>query len=232
MQPRLLLATLVLTFAARADFIIESKIESPQFNSPVTVKIKDGKMRSDLPSGPMGAMSSIVDSKTGDSVTLIHGMKSAMKTNANQMKQAMEALTKGLSPGGAPAAPAPVRATGVKEKVGDYECEIYEWANGTSVSRYWIALNHPQAAALKSIEKTMMGSLLASLNTQAPDLSALPGPQIKSETNVAGMKITTTILSIKEAPVEASEFEAPADYQTMAMPTLPAGGGLPAPGAK
>jgi hypothetical protein len=161
-------------------------------------------------------------------------MKSAMKTNANQMKQAMEALTKGLAPG----TPAPVAAkptaTGQKEKVGDYECEIYEWSNGGMTSRYWIALKHPQAAALKSVEKTMMGSLLASLNSQAPDLSTLPGPQIKSETNIAGMKITATILSIKEAPVEAKEFEVPTDYQMMAMPTLPAaGGGLPgAPGAK
>ena len=95
-------------------------------------------------------------------------------------------------------------------------------------------MKHPQAAALKSIEKTMMGSLLSNLNTQAPDLSALPGPQIKSESNIAGMKITATILSIKETPVEAKDFEVPTDYQTMAMPTLPAAGaGLPsAPGAK
>jgi hypothetical protein len=235
MKPHLVLAAAVaFTFAARADFVVESKIESPQFNSAVTTKIKDGKMRSDMPTGPMGAMSSIVDSASGESVTLIHGMKSAMKTNANQMKQTLEALTKGLNPGAPAVAPAKPKATGQKETVNDLECEIYEWNNGGMTSRYWIALKHPQAAALKSIEKKMMGSLLSALNSQAPDLSTLPGPQIKSETNIAGMKITATILSIKEAPVEAKEFEVPTDYQTMAMPTLPAAGaGLPgAPGGK
>jgi hypothetical protein len=52
-----------------------------------------------------------------------------------------------------------------------------------------------------------------------PDTSTLPGPAIKTETSVQGTKITSTINSIKEQNIDAKEFDVPAGYQTMALPT-------------
>ena len=156
------LATALLTLfavASRADIVIESKIESPQMNSAIITKIKNDTMRSDIASGPMGAMSSIIDTKTGASITLIHTQKMAMKTTGEQTKAAI-AMSKQLT-GADPNAPAakPV-ATGQVEKVGEYDCEIYTVKNDTMETKFWVAKNHPQAAALKASEEKMRQGML------------------------------------------------------------------------
>ncbi|MEQ1861294.1 MAG: DUF4412 domain-containing protein [Chthoniobacteraceae bacterium] len=213
------LAALVFTFTASADWVIESKIESPHMNTATTTKVKGDKVRSDIASGPMGAMSSIIDAATGDSVQLLHGQKMAMKTSAAQLKQAME-MAKGLSGAKAGTEPVKPQASGEKEKIGDYSCEIWTWTDGNSVSKFWIAAGHPQAAALKEVEKKMRGGALGGMQ-MGPDMSSLPGPALKTEMTAMGMKTTVTILSIKEQAVDAKEFDVPADYQSMAMPALP-----------
>ena len=220
------------TVAASADLILESKVESPQMNSNVVTKIKSGKVRADL-NGPLGAMSSIIDSVSGDSVQLIHGQKMAMKTSAAQMKQAIE-MSKQAA-GAAPqtnAPPVKPQATGQKEKVGEYECEIYTWTGGGVTSRYWIALKHPQAALLKSAEKEMRSGALGLAMGSGPDMADLPGPALKTEMNVANMKTVSTIVSVKETPVDAADFEVPKDYQMMDMSKIPGAGGPATPAPK
>jgi hypothetical protein len=215
---------------ASADLIVESKVESPQMNSNITTKIKGGKVRADL-TGPMGAMSSIIDSASGDSIQLIHGQKMAMKTSAAQMKQAIEMSKQlsGTAPDKTPAAVKP-QATGQKEKVGEYDCEIYTWTGGGTTSKFWIALKHPQAALLKEAEKQMRSGVLGTV-ASGPDMTSLPGPALKTETQIANMKTVATILSVKETSVDAAEFEVPKDYQAMDMSKGPGAGGpaVPAP---
>lgn len=223
----------IFTVAASADLVIESKIESPQMNSNVTTKLKDGKMRADM-NGPLGAMSAIME-PTGDSVQLIHPQKMAMKTSAEQIKQAIEMSKKlaGATPDAA-AAQTPPKATGQKEKVGDYECEIYTWSGSGVNSRFWIALNHPQGPLLKSAEEQMRKGTMGFAGS-GPDVSKLPGPALKTETVMAnGMKTVATILSIKEATVDPADFQVPKDYQTMDMSKLPGAGApaVPPPAAK
>ena len=218
-----------LTFVASADLIIETKVESPQMKPNMTTKIKGGKMRADM-TGPMGAMSSIMDSASGESVQLIHGQKMAMKTSAEQMKQALE-MSKKLAgatddKSGAQTKP---QATGQKEKVGEHECEIYTWTGSGMSSRFWVALKHPQAALLKEAEKQMRSGALSAMAAAGPDVTALPGPALKTETQIANMKTVATVLSVKEATIDAAEFEVPKDYQTMDMSKLPGAGGAPVP---
>lgn len=212
-------ATLVFVVTASADWVIESKIENPQMNSNTITKIKGDKVRTDIASGPMGAMSSIIDATTGDSVQLLHGQKMAMKTSAAQMKQAME-MAKQMSGVKGDAAPAKPLSTGQKEKVGYFECEIWTWTDGNASSKFWIATNHPQAAALKEMEKKMRGGALGAAQ-MGPDMTVLPGPALKTESSAMGVKTTMTILSIKEQAVDAKDFDVPAGYNAMAMPTLP-----------
>jgi Domain of unknown function (DUF4412) len=218
-----------LTVAASADLIIETKIESPQMNSNMTTKIKGGKVRANL-TGPMGAMSSIIDSATGESVQLIHGQKMAMKTSAEQMRQALEMSKRaaGATPDKEAAQTKP-KATGQKEKIGEYECEIYTWSGSGTTSRFWVALKHPQAALLKAAEKQMRSGALG-MAAMGPDMSDL-GPALKTETEVANMKTVATILSVKEESVDASEFEVPKDYQVMDMSKPGGASAVPAPKA-
>ena len=77
---------LCLAVAVQADLVIESKLESPQINSAITTKIQGEKLRADMSGGALGSMSVILDSKSGDSVNLMHGPKIAMKTSGAQMK--------------------------------------------------------------------------------------------------------------------------------------------------
>jgi len=207
--------TLLYVAAASADWAIETKIESPQLNSNVTMKIKGDKLRMDIASGPVGAMTSIMDTASGDSIQILHAQKMAVKTGSAQTKQAMDAINGGKTG----AAPAP-KATGQMEKVGDYDCEIYTSTDGATTTRVWVAKNHPQAAGLKLVEKQMNKGFLGAVNGGA-DTSNLPGPPLKTEITTAEGKTTITVLSVKEQPLEAGDFEIPAGYQTMAMPTFP-----------
>lgn len=210
---------LILSVYAKADWVIEAKVESPQLNSATVTKIKGDKIRADIASGPLGPMSSIIDGATGDATQLMHAQKMAMKTSAAQMKQMMDFAKKA---GGAPADAAAVKLepTGQKENVGEYECEIWTSGAGAQPSKLWVAANHPNAAALKDAEKKMRSAMIS--GAPAVDTSALPGPVIKSETTIGGMKLSMTILSIKEESIDAKEFDVPADYQTMALPGVPA----------
>lgn len=219
--PAALLALALFATPAFADWVIESKVENPMMNTNTVTKVKGDKVRTDMATGPMGAMSSIIDTASGDSVQLIHAQKMAMKTSAAQMKQAME-MAKQASGVKADAAAVKPQATGQKEKVGAYDCEIWSWTAADTTAKFWVALNHPQAAALKEIDKKTRAGALAGMQT-GPDTTLLPGPAIKTEISAAGTKTTMTILSVKEEAVDAKEFDVPAGYNAMAMPALPGG---------
>lgn len=221
---------LAVSISARADLIIESKVESPQLNTNITTKIKGNDIRADLTS-PMGAISTIINGKTGDSVSLLHGQKMAMKSNAAQTKQAIEMAKQLSGATGKTDAPAKPAATGQKEKVGEYNCEIYALTSGNVSSRFWVASKHPLEAQLKSADQLMRSGALGAATSGNADTTALPGAILKTETTVANTKTVTTVLDVKENPVDAKEFEVPAGYTAMEMPNL-APGGAPAPGAK
>lgn len=211
-----LAVTALFIATASADWVIENKIESPQLNSATTTKVKGDKLRVDIADGPAGAMSSIVDTKSGESIQLMHAQKMAVKTSGAALKQAMDAAKD--KAGVKDSTNAEVKPTGKSEKVGDYDCDIYTWTDGTNTSTLWIAKNHPQAAALKAFEKQMRSGFFGGMQ-MGPDTSKLPGPAIKTETTVQGTKIVSTITGIKEENIDAKEFDVPAGYQTMALPT-------------
>jgi hypothetical protein len=51
---------------------------------------------------------------------------------------------------------------------------------------------------------------------------------VKSEIKMGPKTITNTIVSVKEEPIDAKEFEVPADYKEMASPEFK----FPAPAGK
>lgn len=215
-----LLLPLALIASASADWVLETKIESPQINTTSTTKVKDKKMRIDMEAGPAGAVSSIIDSATGDSIQLMHSQKMAMKMSAAQMKQGLDAAKKAA--GGANDMSNVTFTPAGKETVNGIDCDIYTWtANGIN-ARVWVAKNHPQAASLMQLEKSMKEGPLGKMQT-GPDTTKLNGPTIKTEVVAGGTTTTTTVLSIKEQAVDAKDFEVPAGYQTMALPAGPGG---------
>ena len=209
---------LLLVATASADWVIESNVESPKANGVLTIKVKGDKMRMDIPNERIGAVTSIVDTKTGDTLQIVHAQKAAMKIDGEAMKK-MVANSRdkaGFKDGDANE----MKPTGETEKVGEYDCEIYTWSNGTISKKFWAAKNHPQAAVLKDLEKRMRSGFLGGIQ-MGPDTTTLPGTVIKTETTSPAGNTRSTITSVKEQDLEAKDFEVPEGYQTMAAPVPP-----------
>ena len=224
MKPTLLLIPLLATLAAaRADLVIEQKMESAFQNGNMTMKVKGEKIRTDMEAGPAGAISSIMDLATGDSVTLMHAQKMAMKTSGAQTKQMVETMKKQLGTAADGKSPASKPTdTGKSEKVGNYNAEIYTWTIPTGTYTFWVAKDFPNYAKIKDqLDKVNKAASAGMGQGMGPDYGALPGMTVKALIETAGQKITTTLVSVKEETVDAALFDAPKDYQQMAQPGLP-----------
>ena len=82
----ILLGLISSVVAARADLVMKQNIESTMINGTVTTQIKGEKIRVDMPATAQGAMSTIMDLNSGDSVTLMHQPKTATKVPGAEIK--------------------------------------------------------------------------------------------------------------------------------------------------
>ena len=131
--PAFALALLV-PILAPADWVMENKIENPRMKIDATIKSKGDKFRVDVAGGPRGAMTTIMDTSAGEIIQLAHDRKEARKVSGDALKQRLEALKKNAPPA---TAVAPPKATGEKEKIGDWDCEIYSWEDGRVSTKLW-----------------------------------------------------------------------------------------------
>ena len=65
-------------------------------NGNVTMKLKGDHARMDMPNPLGGNVTTLMDFKSGDMVTLMHAQKMAMKMNMNEVKKQQEAGQKAL----------------------------------------------------------------------------------------------------------------------------------------
>ena len=201
--------------AARADFIIEQNVDGlGQQSGNITVKIKDAKTRAEL--APQ--ISYITDGATGESMTLMHAQKGCLKVSAEQGRALLEQMRKTQGASGSPAKPV---ATGQKENVEQWTAEIFTWSGGSLAVRYWVARDFPNATAIQAaMDKAQAGGLGALSKALLPANAEFPGMVVKTEMKTKGKTVTSTIVSVKEEPVDAKEFEMPADYKELPTPTF------------
>src|SRR5437764_14647271 len=81
---------LAVTTSLRADLTLIQKVDAAGRTGEMTIKFKGDKVRID----PAPEPSMITDSKTGDTVTLMHGEKKAMRMSGDKMKAATEMVKK------------------------------------------------------------------------------------------------------------------------------------------
>src|SRR5438046_9824324 len=74
----------------RADLTLVQKVDMAGTPGEMTIKFKGDKVRVD----PAPQVSMITNAKTGDTVTLIHGEKKAMRISGDKMKAAAEMVKK------------------------------------------------------------------------------------------------------------------------------------------
>jgi len=227
MRKFLILCTIfvsALVLPARADLTIVQRVEGVAQNGDVTVKIKGDKERIDAPSQP----SRIIDGKTGQMTDLMNDRKSYVQISAAQIKAAAESMNLNADKN---SGPSKLTATGKKETINGYETEEYSYTTPQFKASFWIAPKYPGAAdLLKQMQQPIAGAWKPS-NMGMPDYTDFKGLPMKTVISVGSNEVVTTIVSIKQDPVNASEFEIPKDFQPLKQPAQsganPSGGSTP-----
>ncbi len=200
MKTKILIFSAACSTLSFGDLILKQSIEGPT-KGEMTMVVKGDRMKIDMAE----QMTTIIDNKTKDTMMLMHTEKTVMKMSGAQIKAQMD---QAKAAAGAPT----LKATGEKEKIGEYDCEIYDFSSAGTTTRMWIAKDYPGYAGIKAeMEKVM---------AQGDDAKVVdfPGMVVKSVIDIGGQKMTTTLISAKSDNVDESAFAIPEGYQEMKMP--------------
>lgn len=216
--PAFLLAALLLTAScARADWVLVQKTDTAGQEKVITTKIKDEQARVD-----MGDKMTVIVGAEG-MMMLMHAQKMLMKMDLATMKALVEKTSRSNS-GQPPAKPV---ATGQKEKVGEWDTEIYTWEGPMGKGRFWVAKDFPKHKEISAVSDKLGKVVGGAVSAMAPQASDFDGMVVKSEMTMMGKSVSSSLVSAKEETVDAKEFTPPADYNEMKMPAMP--GAPPAP---
>ncbi len=206
------LCSLAFATVARADLTIVQQVDGGGEQGEMTIKIKESKTRSDLAQ----PVSMITDSATGDTIILQHNRKTFTRVPASQTKALTDKLVEAQKGHDAPK----LTDTGKSEVVNGYKTEIFTWTVGSMNLRFWVAKDYPNAAVIqKQLDQLQQGGLSQVSGMMMPKAGQLPGVRLRTELGFPGHKVTTTITSIKEDPVDAALFTPPKEYTEAALPT-------------
>lgn len=217
-----LLLCLLLAGTARADLTITQKVEGAGAKvDQMVIKIKGEKTRIEI-----GGSSTIIDGKSGDTVTLLHSQKQVMRISGDRMKAMVEMANK-FSPQGkggvAADQPPKLTTTGKTEKVNGFDTEVYTSEGPQWKATYWIATSYPNAAEILKQMQAMQPARWGAQNTGIPDYRNFPGVPVKTVVDIAGKQITSTLISIKADPIADADFVIPTGYSEMSLPSILSG---------
>lgn len=201
---------------ARADLVVVQKVEGSGLEGEMTIRFQGTKVRADLAL----PLSTIVDSATGETLVLQHKTKTFNRITAEQTKSLSEQLLK------AQGATEPPNLTpiGEKKEVAGHQTHGFVWTVGQLKIKFWVCSDFPNADAIQQQLNLLQNSGLATVAaSMMPTAAQMPGLRLRTEFELSGQKVSTTIVSIKESPVEAKIFEVPAGYKEVAVPVGGAG---------
>jgi hypothetical protein len=164
-------------------------------------------------------VSTIVDGKTGEIVTLMKDQKCAVRISAEKMKAAAD-MVKKFTDKSDNAESAKPKPTGRKETIRGYEAEEYIVDRGRFKASYWCAPQYPDGAAilrqLQAVKSDVWNSAHPNeLNFR--DFIALP---IRTVVDTGGTKMTTELVSVKQDPLPDTIFSIPPDYREVKAPEM------------
>jgi hypothetical protein len=197
---------------AQADLVVVQKVDGAGQSGEQTTRIKGSKARCDIG----GAVSVIVDRQSGETTTLAHAQRGFLTLSPERSKAMLEKLQKVRGA----QEPPKLEATPKKEKIGDYQCDIFTADLGATKVTYWLAKDYPNFPALLAQLDVIESSPAAANNGGvAPRTKDLPGMPMKIQMETSGQKVTVSLLSVKEENVDPKIFNVPKDYKE--LPTLP-----------
>jgi hypothetical protein len=213
-----LLLALSLPLTLRADLTIQEKVEGAGPVSNVTVKIKGDMAR--IEASPQ--VTSIINGKTGDMISLMNDQKVAVRMSAQKLKAATEMMKKYNARDSSQKSDNAVhklQPTGKKDKIGGYDTEEYVQDSPDLKASFWIATNYPDAANILKQLQTLSSEFMKQ-TAKMPDYRDFPGFPLKTVFTVNGTQVTSTVVSVKTDSLDASQFTVPADYHEMQTPDL------------
>ncbi len=208
-----LLALLFSTIAARADLTIVQKVEGSDGTNEITLKVKGDKARVEI--NPQ--ITTIMDAKTGELITLINDQKKVMRISGDKAK-AMAEMAKSMSKDLMPENSAP-KATGKKEKINGYETEEYLVDSPKVKTSYWVAKDYPNYQSILKQMSVLQNGAFAAMRKGIPDFHDLPGLPLRTQITMEGKnQMTSTLETVGVGPIDDAEFNVPAGYEEMKLP--------------
>jgi hypothetical protein len=197
---------------ANADYIVKQKLETDGQLQDVTIKIKDTKCRVDTSE----QLSAIIDSTTGETTMLIHPEKVYMKISPEQLKAQAEAMKNLLGNQTSSGAEIELKSTGKKETLNGYETEEYKTTLNNIEITFMIAKEFPNYQKLVTTLYNVQSSpaMMAFRSMSIPP-EKYPGMPIRSEVELTGKKVVTTLDSALETTLPDTDFAVPPDYKEM-----------------
>ena len=213
-----LAAALTIARLASADVTLVQKVEGVGQNGhEMSIRIKGDKARID--SNP--TLTTIIDSKTGEIVNLMNDRKTVMRISADRMKAAAEMLGKfNAKANGGADVKNKLTATGKKEKLGGYDAEEYVYETANFKATYWIAPSYPDGAAILKQLQSLNSDVWQTNSLRLPDYRDFPGLPVKTVISAGDSTITTTLVSVNQAPIDDGQFAVPKDFTEMKLPDM------------
>jgi|ERR1700686_2211437 len=201
-----------LPVAARADLTIVQNVEGGGTVSVITIKLKGDKARMEA-----AQMTTIMDGKTSDVLTLMNAQKKFVRISGDKAKAIAEMASKYS---GTTAEKPKLTATGRKETINGYETEEYVSETPKLKASYWIAPKYPDGAAIIKQLQAATPTLWNDIAKGMLDYHDLPGIALRTKIKMGSKDITSTITSIRQDPLSDAEFSPPADFQELKIPNV------------
>ena len=214
MLPLFCLAAFCFLPIAGADLTITQSIESSAGTNKVTIKIKGERARVDA--SPKSSM--IVDTKSGEVITLVPEQKAVMRLTAERAKEMGNRARQIAKVNDSSLEIATPKPTGKKEKINGYETEEYFAETPKYKASYWVAKSYPDYQSILRQLKLLQDKAFAPVRRRQPDYYDFPGLPIRTKMKEEKEEATITITSTSQAPIPDSEFAVPADYAEVKMP--------------
>ena len=204
----------LLPLTGRADLTMVQQVEGGGPVSAITIKLKGDKARMEA-----AQMTTLMDGKTGDIITLMNPQKKFVRISGDKAKAIAEMASK-YSGTTATTEKPKLTATGRKETINGYETEEYVWETPKLKASYWIAPKFPDGPAIMKQLQAATPTLWNDIAKGMLDYHDLPGIALRTKIKMGNKDITSTITSVKQDPLSDADFAPPADFQELKIPNV------------
>jgi len=199
---------------AAADLTIMQKVEGGGPVGEVKLEIKGTKARIE------GAGTvTIVDSQSGETVTILEAQKKIVRMSADKAKAAGDMVAKFAGTKAAPEKPKLI-ATGRKEVVNGMQTEVFTADTQFGEATYYVAADYPDGEAILQQLQQMQPLAFAGVSNFMPDYRDFHGIPVRTEIDIMGQHLITTVTSIKRDPIPETDFVVPRGYAEVQMPNI------------